>query len=131
MDVSGNYNPFTYNDGKKLKHWLIQPELRYWTCERFNGHFIGFHGHYAEYNVCKFFGLDCRYEGKLYGGGISYGYQWIIGKRWNLEATIGIGYAHLKHDKYECQDCGDFLGRIQKNYFGPTKAGITFVYLIK
>ena len=51
LDLSGNYNPWTFSDSRKLKHWLVQPELRYWTCERFNGHFFGLHAHYAEYNV--------------------------------------------------------------------------------
>ena len=39
-----------------------------------------------------------RYDGSLYGVGISYGYQWIISKRWSMEATIGVGYARLKYD---------------------------------
>lgn len=42
LDLSGNYNPWTFSDSKKLKHWLVQPELRFWTCERFNGHFSDF-----------------------------------------------------------------------------------------
>lgn len=25
LDLSGGYNPWTFNDGKKLKHWLVQP----------------------------------------------------------------------------------------------------------
>lgn len=30
---------------------LVQPELRYWLCERFNGSFFGLHGHYADVNM--------------------------------------------------------------------------------
>ena len=37
LDVSAGYNPFKFNDGKKLKHRLVMPEVRYWTCEKFNG----------------------------------------------------------------------------------------------
>ena len=43
LDISGNYNPWRFHD-YRLKHGLIQPELRYWTCEKFNGHFFGLHG---------------------------------------------------------------------------------------
>ena len=96
LDVSGNWNPWTFSDNKKIKHWGIQPELRYWLCERFNGHFFGLHGHYAKYNVggIKQLGLKHRrYEGELYGGGISYGYQWILSNRFSMEATLGVGYA--------------------------------------
>ena len=30
LDVSGNYNPWKFSDHKQIKHWLVQPELRYW-----------------------------------------------------------------------------------------------------
>ena len=30
LDLSGNYNPFNLGDDKKMKHWLVQPEARYW-----------------------------------------------------------------------------------------------------
>ena len=34
LDISGNYNPWEFGDAR-WKHWLIQPEVRYWLCERF------------------------------------------------------------------------------------------------
>ena len=40
VDLLGTYNPWSFGDNKKVKHWLIQPEFRYWTCERFNGRFL-------------------------------------------------------------------------------------------
>lgn len=134
LDLSGNYNPWKFGN-YRLKHWLIQPEFRYWFCERFNGHFIGFHGHYAKYNVGGLFFNDNmkhnRYQGHLYGGGISYGYQWVLNNRWNLEATIGVGYARLSDSKYPIASCGEKIKSENRNYWGPTKAGITIVYIIK
>ncbi len=147
MDISGNYNPWTFSDSRKMQHLLVQPEARYWLCERFNGHFFGLHSHYAQYNWGgmlpfgfsdgKMFGIEndammnYRYEGWLAGGGLSYGYHWMLGKRWGLEATLGVGYAYLKYDKYPCKVCGKKLGAEHKNYFGPTKVGITLIYMIK
>ena len=32
IDVSASYNPFTFSDNKKLKHFAIEPEARYWLC---------------------------------------------------------------------------------------------------
>ena len=29
LDLSANYNGWTFNDNKKWKHWLAQPEARY------------------------------------------------------------------------------------------------------
>ena len=40
LDVSGNYNPWKFGNDCQIKHWLVQPELRYWLHERFNGHFL-------------------------------------------------------------------------------------------
>ena len=54
-----------------------------------------------------------------------------MGKRWNLEATIGLGYIYTTYDKYECVTCGKFKGSNDKHYFGPTKAGISLIYIIK
>lgn len=134
LDISGGYNPWTFSDHKKLKHVLIQPELRYWTCERFNGHFFGLHAHYAHFNVngIKWLGAEHhRYQGDLYGGGISYGYHWVLGNHWSLEASIGVGYAYIDYKKYECKNCGELLKSSHKNYFGPTKAALSLIYVIK
>ena len=148
LDLSGNINPWTFSDNRKMKHWLVQPEFRIWTCTRFIGGFWGFSTHYAQYNFGgmlpwgfnsgKMFGtienkqiLNHRYEGWLAGGGISYGYHWILGKRWGCEATLGVGYAYMKHDKFPCEKCGQKLDNESKHYFGPTKAGISLIYMIK
>ena len=126
--------PWEFGDAR-WKHWLIQPEVRYWLCERFNGHFFGLHAHYAEYNAGGInFNADFhrnRYQGHLYGAGLSYGYQWLIGKRWNLEATVGLGYARLWDRKYPIAECGEVIRTRSRNYFGPTKIGLALIFIIK
>jgi len=128
------YNPWTFNDNKKFKFILAQPELRWWLCEPFAGHFFGLHGHYAEFNVGGV-GFNkmkpYRYEGRLYGAGISYGYQIYLAPRWNLELNIGGGFTHVEYDKYNCEKCGDFLGHGKKNFLTPTQAGISLIYILK
>mgnify|MGYP000715472337 CR=1 FL=1 len=54
LDVPLNYNPWKPGNGRRLRHWGIQPEARYWFCERFNRTFVGLHGHYADFNVGGF-----------------------------------------------------------------------------
>ena len=104
LDVSAGYNPFKFNDGKKLKHWLVMPEVRYWTCEKFNGTFIGVHA---------------------LGG-----HQWILNKRWSIEAAIGAGYARVHYDKYNCGECGSKIETKNSNYWGVTKAALSIIYFI-
>jgi hypothetical protein len=50
LDMTANYNPFHFRGNKKIMHWAVQPEWRYWTCRRFMGHFIGVHAHGGKYN---------------------------------------------------------------------------------
>lgn len=134
LDIIGAYNPWDFKDNQKIKLRMGQVEFRYWTGERFIGHFFGLHAHYGDFNMGGFqmLGMDkYRYEGSLYGGGFSYGYQWVLGKRLNLETTIGLGYARIEYDKYEYQTSGSFIKKDTRNYFGPTKAGLTLVYIIR
>ena len=142
LELGGGYNWFTPNQTtshQKLVHWLSVAEYRYWTCERFNGHFWGIHVLGTQYNIAGhklplLFGSDskqCRYEGWGAGGGISYGYHFFLGNHWSLEASIGIGYVRLHYDKFKCETCGERINTENRNYFGPTKAAISLVYLIK
>jgi hypothetical protein len=139
LDVNGQWNPFQFSEEKKIKHWLVQPELRFWTCEKFNRGFWGIHLLTGVFNfggINMPFNLmpelkDHRFEGEMYGVGVSYGYQWYLGPHWNLEATIGAGYVYYNYDKFDCGVCGDKLDSGHKNYFGPTKLGLSLVYLFK
>lgn len=139
LDLSANYNPWTFSDNKKFKHLLIQPELRYWIYEPFNGHFLGGHFLYSNFNAGNLDlptdilpGLqDSRYRGNGYGVGFTYGYQWILSPRWSLESSFGFGYAYLDYTRYECRRCGKNLGKGYKHYWGPTKLSLSLIYVIK
>lgn len=128
LDLVGMYNPFTFADNRKIKLWAVQPELRYWLCETFDGHFFGLHGHYAEYNAAL---KTFRHEGWLAGAGISYGYQFLIGERWNLELELGVGYAYMDYDRYLRTRCGKFIDHKTRNYYGPTKLSVSFMYVFR
>ena len=141
LDLTGDYNGWDVN-GHKWRHWLAQPEFRYWFCNRFSAHFLGIHALGGMYNIANiknsvsflgsdFSGLtDYRYQGWGVGGGIAYGYTWVLGKHWNLETEIGVGYIYTRYDKFECTDCGRRISEDQTHhYVGPTKAAVNLVYL--
>lgn len=142
LELGGGYNPWNLNgtahSNKKLVHWLGQAEYRYWLCQSFDRHFFGIHALGSQYNISGhelplLFGKgsrNYRYEGGGYGGGVSYGYNFLFRKRWSMEATIGVGYVRLHYDKYNCAKCGLKIGTESKNYLGPTKAGISVIYYI-
>lgn len=142
LDIEGQLNAWTLSQGRRWKHWAAQPEARYWLCDRFSGHFFGAHLHGGQYNIGGFDGKinflgtdtrklkDTRYQGWFIGAGVSYGYAWILGKHWNLEAEIGIGYSYTRYDKFRCAGCGKKTDTDRvHNYVGPTRAAVNLVYL--
>ena len=130
-------NPWKFSGEKKIRHWVVQPEFRFWPCESFNGWFYGFHFMGGEFNMgeVKFpLGIlhtleNSRYEGWFAGAGVAGGYQWVLSRHWNIEASIGIGYDYIKYDKFRCSYCGERLKSGNRHYFGPTKAAISIMYL--
>ena len=137
LEAGVGLNPFrgTNDDGsfgRSLKHFRLHPELRYWFCEAFYKHFLGVHIPYIIYNVSdvKLLGTENeRHQGWGTGVGISYGYQWVLGKHWNIEASVGVGYLYLDSEVYPCANCGTKIRDVKKHYFGPTQAAISAVYL--
>lgn len=140
LDIYAAYNPWKLDNdsekNKKMVHTIVQPEFRYWFCERFNGHFIGLHATYTNFNISghkylSYFDKDSRYEGHSWGGGISYGYHLMLARKWGLEFNVGFGIARMKYERSACTLCSDPIETRHKTYYGPTKAGITLVFNIK
>lgn len=143
LDISGQGNFWTIKNDHRWKHWVVQPEARYWFCQRFTGHFIGVHALGGQYNVgnigikdLTFLGTDFsklrdrRYQGWGVGAGVAYGYAWPVAKHWNVEAEIGVGWVWTKSDVFPCAVCGSKLekGKVH-NYVGPTKLAVNIEYL--
>ncbi|MDR2912305.1 MAG: DUF3575 domain-containing protein [Alistipes sp.] len=127
---------------KKLWHWAVQPEVRFWHTEAFNRGFWGIHATTGAFDAggIKMPGgilpnfANHRYEGWMVGAGISYGWQWFLSPHWNVEATIGAGYLYLKYNRFFPQTAiepeADQIDAVQ-HYIGPTRVGITFSYLLR
>ena len=141
LDVSGNLNSWSKDSYTKWKHLIVQPEARYWFCDRFSRHFIGFHLHGGIFNVGGINTVipilkqpvhdlsENRYQGYLCGAGAAYGFAFILSRNFNLEFEAGFGYAYLDYEKYTCIGCGRKVGEGTAHYFGPTKAALNIVYL--
>ena len=139
LEAGVHYNPFSAGEDRRWKHWYVQPELRYWMCQPYGGHFFGVHLLYGVYNVGNVklpFGLhkairSSRYEGEFMGAGISYGYHFILSPHWGLETSIGVGFLHAGNEQYRCFHCGEKTGSGNRNFIAPTKAAVSLVYIIK
>ena len=61
LDLSGNYNGWKFGDEARMKHWLVQPEARYWLCEKFQRTFLR--------GSCPVYGLRFRrFEAPVWDG---------------------------------------------------------------
>ena len=142
VELSGNINAWTLADGKRWKHWLLQPEVRYWFCDRYAGHFVGAHLLGGQYNIGgikhlhDFLGLqlsrlaDTRFQGWYVGAGVAYGYTWILSRHWSIEAELGLGYVYRRYDAYPCANCGTKIEENKsRHYVGPTKAAVNLIYV--
>lgn len=139
-EVSGIFNLWR----KQWRNYVLQPELRRWICRPFAGHFFGAHLLGGQYNNnighldmdFKMLGTDfgklkdSRYQGWFVGAGIAYGYDWVLNRRWNIEAEIGFGWTYTRYDRFNCAGCGQKVESGKShNYVGPTKAAVNLIYV--
>lgn len=127
IDLAATATPFKYKPDFYFRHVRLQPELRYWLLTPLSRHYVGFTAFYSTYDV----GYKKRgYFGDSYAAGLTYGYNWVLSRRWNFELSAGVGAIHYRLARYtpgtahpEPNDSGWLVA--------PVKLGITFVYVIK
>jgi len=129
VDVSANINGWC-----KWKHYMLQPEGRYWLNSVFNGTFVAGHiiaalGNAGGFSTPVYDGWEnSRSKGSFYGLGLGVGYAYNFNAKWGLEGELALGYIHFAYDKYDV-DTDILIAEDQsKNYFGPTKAALSLVY---
>ncbi|MDD6209748.1 MAG: DUF3575 domain-containing protein [Bacteroidales bacterium] len=125
VGLSGAFNAWTIGSLPSIKFAMVQGDYRYWFRAPMSGHFIGGTLLYSYINPT----FNCvRREGYAAGIGPTYGYAWILGKHWNLEAYIGFGYLYTKYSRY---DHGLYEGVQYKHLFAPLSIGATVSYILK
>lgn len=141
--VDGNWSWWDSGPEKYNYHRIQMAgvELRYWlwnkTGNPLNGWFVGAYGYGGNYDLRLFaknrddLGQQSRWS---YSAGITAGYAMPIGRRFNLEFSLGLGYLGGEFKKYSLSNCEDGIFPVQsthkRNYWGPTKAGVSLVWLI-
>ena len=120
-----------------MKHLDAPARARYWLCSGFSGHFFGAHLLGGEFNYGGMlpFGITLHHPGwaasatRLDGGsGIGYGYNWVLGKRWNLEATLGVGTFISDTTASSARPAADKLGSGSKNYLSHQGRHLPYLY---
>lgn len=127
IKVDGGWSGWEWKSGDRVyKNWYVNPEVRWYMGER-RRWYMGVGGDYAQYNVKI---NHTGYQGDLYGGGITGGYQARLGRRLSMDFNIGLGYQRLEYDSFSViQDTRVYKEKgLTKNWFGPTQAGVSLVW---
>jgi len=107
----------------------VQLGGRYWFYESFVGHFLGQHLTYVGYDLGS---RTRRYKGHAYGLGVSYGYAWMLSKRWNVALEAGVGLYHTRDTRRDptVSDWEDeYIYHYRRWTLAPTKLEVSFSYL--
>lgn len=129
--VEGNM-AWWHNNGKHKYYQLatIVPEVRYWFRPQGHrrGHYVGLFGGGGWYDL-ENGGRGYKGEGGLIG--ISYGYQFPVGKYFAFEAGVGAGFMTTKYEEYLPMD-GHYVYQqtSRTNFFGPLKLKFAWVWNI-
>lgn len=144
--VAGNWMYGWWNNNNKHRYWRIyggDMSVRKWLGKKteekpLTGHHVGV---YAQLFTYDFEWGSKGYMGGQPGGtirdklnyaaGVEYGYSLPIARRLNLDFTIGLGYWGGKYYKYIPMN-GHYVWQSthNRNWFGPTKAEISLVWLL-
>lgn len=135
--LGGSWMYAWWNSDRRHRYWRIyggELALRKYFGHRalekpLTGHHLGLYGQMVTYD----FETGGRgYQSKFsYGGGIEYGYSLPVGRRLNLDFSVGVGYLGGAYKVYDPED-GHYVWKEtrQRHWFGPTKAEITLVWLL-
>lgn len=125
--ANGTWTHWSWSD--KDKHhalWEASLEVRRYLGEK-KRTYLGVQAKAGQFNY------KLSYNGKqgdLYGGGLTGGYKLPIGKRLELDFSIGLGYLYIKDlEKYDViNSVRVFRGKNNKGYLGVTNLGVVLSY---
>lgn len=94
-----------------------------------SGHHLGLYAQAFTYDIET--GGRGQMSDLTYSGGLEYGYSLPVGKAFNIDFGIGLGYAGGEYKVYDPEDdCYVWKETRLRHYMGPTKAEISLVWIL-
>ena len=124
-----------YGNKYALQLLDAEGELRWWFApgeERLEGHYLALQGSGGKFDLQWGRDIGC-YQCYNWGVGLSYGYAMSLGKHWNLEFALTLGYLAIDYQHYVPSPDWSVLLRDNAkagvlHYFGPTGLKVSLVY---
>jgi outer membrane protein OmpA-like peptidoglycan-associated protein len=142
LAIEGNWSWWTFDHPIQNRwYYRIQTlgiELRKWVKSPYplHGHSLGIYSTIGNYDI-RLFAEDEYTKGWLsyqsWSTGLSYAYSVPVAHRFNLEFGLAVGYMGGRYYGYDyCMIHKHWAQRIayNRNYFGPTRAGVSLVWLL-
>lgn len=137
-----SYTHAWWSNSRRHRYWrFCAVELgirRYLDQTRFSGHHFGIYGQLLSYDfrVGKYGYMGGKSRGAIfdnpsYVAALEYGYTLPVGRRINIDFSIGIGYMGGRYYKYQhLDDCDVWKNTGMRSWLGPTKAEVSLIWLI-
>lgn len=126
---------------KFYKTYILEVDARYWwgrqqKKRQLTGWHVGPYGQAITYDMENGHkGYQSRVFFWTFAVGGELGYNLPLGKkqRWGLDFNIGLGYLHTKYNVYNPGHNKEYYfdHRQCRNFFGPTRIGVSLNYFIK
>lgn len=126
-----------WHSGNKyaFQMWEMGVEGRYWfkrtdARDVLSGHFGGIYVMSAKYDFQR--KKSINYQGEYWSAGLTYGYSMPLGKLFNLELSVSLGWLSTAYRHYQpSYNYGELIRDPYKQgrfgYFGPTKLKASLV----
>lgn len=108
-----------------IRKYLSSPSYESTAYSLPRGHHLGIYALGLTYDV-EWGGRGYQADRFGFGGGVEYGYSLSIGRRLDLDFSIGVGFQDGEYKEYEPID-GRYVWQAtrKRHWFGPTKAEVT------
>lgn len=125
------YNPFTFGQKgyeSENRQRCLAAGIRFWPWHIFSGWWLGGKMQYQEYNAGGIRSMETT-EGDRYGGGVSGGYSWMVGRHLNIDFGVGIWAGYDRFVVYECPRCGRISGGGARGFLRPNDMLLSVAYV--
>lgn len=135
IKLEGSYAYWGNTHKRVQKMWLISPEVRWYVLES-RQLYVGLGANVGEANVyrglARVLSKDTGYQGNIYGGGLTVGYQLPLSSCLSVDFNLGLGYTRFEYDTFGIIDgVRVYKAHNQtKNVWGPTQADISLMWKV-
>lgn len=128
LDFGLALNPVTKPiHGVCWTNFRVQPQLRYWFNRPMARHFLAFSPMFMDYKAQW---NERVYAGDLLSVGLTYGYDLVLNRHWNMEFSVGCGVGKTRCYRYHVDE-GKPDNLNYSTWIPIPQVGISFAYIFR